>query len=158
MSTPSPRSMSPVTLTAVFLLLVGCGGDSPTDSSPPAEAQILSYEALVGDWAGELSGSGVTFSVETSITRESATRGDVVGFQSWGGSDGSLLCRLEFRAEDSQPPIYWFDHRITEGDENCTPGTMRWEYDAATETVTSFVRLEGNSDYSEQGTLSRSNG
>lgn len=114
MSTPSPRLMRPVTLTAVFLLVVGCGGDSPTSSGPPAEAPSLSYEALVGDWAGELNASGVTFSVETSITRGSATRGDVVGFQSWGGSDGSLLCRLEFRAEDSQPPIYWFDYRITE--------------------------------------------
>lgn len=126
MSTSSPRLMNPVTLTAVFLLVVGCGGDSPTRSGPPVATEILSYEAVAGDWEGVLQGGGIEFRAEASITRDSATRGEVVGsFLELSKETGALICNLELLAEDSDPPVYWFDYTISEKVADCGLGTFR---------------------------------
>lgn len=147
------------TLSVSFLLIVGCGGDSATSSGPPVEAQILSYEAVTGDWEGDLQGGGIEFRAEASITRDSATRGEVVGsFVELSTETGALICDLELLAEDSDPPVYWFDYTVRDERADCALGTFRWEYDAATETVTVFWRSEGSSGYNENGSMTRSGG
>jgi hypothetical protein len=149
------------TLSVGVFLLTGCGGDSPTSSSdPPVEAEVFSYEAVLGDWAGELEASGVTYWTEASVTVESVTRGTVVGTNLWfNDKGGSLICDLELLAEDSNPPIYRFKYNVRGGAGGCGEGgTVRWEYDAAAETVTSFFQAEGSSNWIEHGPLTRPQG
>lgn len=74
---------------------------------------------------------------------------------------GAVICDLELLAEDSDPPVYWFDYTVRQERADCALGTFRWEYDAATETVTSFWRADVWSDsrsYAENGPMTRSGG
>lgn len=159
MTIRSPNWAVLATLSAGFFLIVGCGGDSPTSSGPPVKAEILSYEAVTGDWEGELQGAGIDFRAEASITRDSATRGEAVGtFLELTPETGALICDLDLLAEDSDPPVYWFDYTVSDETPDCANGTFRWEYDAEAETVTVSWQREGSSGYNENGPMTRSGG
>lgn len=152
------RTLGGIILAVLFL--AGCGGgDSPTGTNDETEEPTYSFDAITGEWTGDVGRSDMEVLTDVTIDRSTAQEGDKVGsFSEWRGTertDDRFLCSADLVVTQApEPPTYWFDYVFTEN-VSCAQGTLRYEHDPDAETLAIFWKCEGCSDYNHSGTLTR---
>lgn len=157
-----PRRLTFLSLAAAFLVAAGCGGSDAPTGSDPSEPEILSFQAIHGDWEGvgqNPSGQGPTFWIELSVTEENATEGERIGtLDEFDSQGGDPLCLLDMFARTSEAPIFTVTLAYTFRTDRCGDaqgGVLRLPHDEEAETLTYEWKCPTCDNFAKVSTLTR---
>lgn len=118
--------MKPLLTVFLCVALMGCSSTTATDPPPEDEpGELVSYEAIAGDWAGWDHSADFAFRV---VISEEAPVGETVGdFRVLRATDSGLeeYCVHVLKADSADPPVYLFDGSVG----SCTSTILTLSHD-----------------------------
>ncbi len=147
------RSTAVLALALSFGLFVAACDQTPSDSD--SENDSVTYEAIKGGWAGPVGVADQRRPAVLNVARDTAEAGQKIGQLVWFVEElgSQVLCRGRLLAKSSDPPEYRMSITYTEGGDECSLESFRFEENGQAESLIAYAKPPDASSYMEAGSL-----